>query len=197
MVALSNTYSPYSSATVNQTYYPRPAAGYQMASTASETPAMPTDQYTRISSMVATGAGGAFASFKYSEEMAESIHNYSQLGELQGVKEVMFMSFKEMGGIAFKGAGVSALVSAGVSVVANGVSLAKGNIDKNTAARNVVGDTITGAVGGLGAVTLGGLGGLALVKLGATGLPITIATVAIGAATGVGASMLREKIMKQ
>ena len=88
-------------------------------------------------------------------------------------------------------------MSAGVSVIANGVSLAKGTIDKNTAARNVVGDTITGAVGGLGAVTLGGLGGLALVKLGATGLPITIATVAIGAVTGVGASFLREKIMNK
>ncbi|PIQ26489.1 hypothetical protein COW64_11180, partial [bacterium (Candidatus Blackallbacteria) CG18_big_fil_WC_8_21_14_2_50_49_26] len=46
-------------------------------------------------------------------------------------------------------------------------------------------DTIGGAVGGLGAVTIGGLGNLALGSLGLAGMPLTIATVALGAVGGV------------
>lgn len=197
MAAITANYATYPSSYTAQARFSYPQA--YVANTDSEQPApsAPRDSFSRVSSMVATGAGGAFAAHKYSETMAESIFNYQELGELQGAPGVAFATFKEMGGIALKGAGMSALVSAGVSVVANGVGLAKGKLDRETAVKNVVGDTITGAVGGLGAVTLGGLGGLALVKMGMTGLPITIATVAIGAATGVAASALRDKLIKQ
>lgn len=195
MVALTTTSSTYPGAYATQ---PR----YQVASTTSAwtppaLPAMTWDSYSKVSSMVANGAGGAWASYKFSEDMAESMFNYSQLGDLSGAPGMAMASFKEMGGIAMKGAGVSALVTAGISAVSNGISLAKGTVDTHTAARNVVGDTITGAVGGLAAVTLGGLGGLALVKMGMTGLPVTIASVAIGAATGVGAAFIKDKIMNK
>lgn len=192
MVAVNNTYPVYQSSYAQR-------APYQMA-TAAEQPENPTsspiDTFRRVSSMVGAGAGGGLAAYKFSEAMAEGMYNHSQLGELGGIKGVAFASFKEMGTIGIKGAGVSALVSAGVSAVANGMGLAQGKIDKNTAAKNVVGDTITGAIGGLSAVTLGGLGGLAMVKMGMTGLPITIATVAIGAASGVAAAAIKDKIMK-
>lgn len=192
MVSAINSTSPYAAPA---SYLPR--APYQLAETApgTTTPTMPRDSFSRVSSMVATGAGGAFVAYKFSEQMAESIFNYTELGELGGVSGVAMASFKEMGMIGLKGAGLSGLVSAGISAVANGVGLAQGKVDKATATRNVIEDTITGAVGGLGAVTLGGLGGLGLVKLGVTGLPITIATVAIGAAAGVGASYLKDKFM--
>lgn len=192
MVAISAPYSPYTTPTATSSTY-RTAA---LSNPFDSLPAMTADSFTRISSMVSAGAGGGYAAYRYSEDMAESIFNYSQLGDLAHAPGVAFASFKEMGGIAFKGAGASALITAGISAVANGVGVARGTVDQTTAVRNVVADTITGAVGGLGAVTLGGLGGLGLVKLGVTGLPITIATVAIGAAAGVGASVLKDKLMK-
>ncbi|MEZ0367888.1 MAG: hypothetical protein ACAI44_02245 [Candidatus Sericytochromatia bacterium] len=176
----------------------RPYRPWQTQIPVSPTPATPTtpappstqgDTFARVSSMVATGAGGGFASYKLSEEMAEHFNGFAENGAM--------VSFKGIGTTALKGAGLSALVSAGVSAVANGVGVATGKIDSSKAVTNVVGDTITGAVGGLGAVTLGGLGGLAMAKMGMTGLPITIATVAIGALGGVAASAIKDKIMNK
>ncbi|HEY9844111.1 MAG TPA: hypothetical protein V6D23_26810 [Candidatus Obscuribacterales bacterium] len=159
------------------------------ATPTSPTPSAPSDTFTRVSSMAATGAGGGFASYKLSEEMAEHFNGFAENGAM--------VSFKGIGTTALKGAGLSALVSAGVSALVNGVGVATGKVDSSKAVTNVVGDTITGAVGGLGAVTLSGLGGLAMAKMGMTGLPITIATVAIGALGGVAASAIKDKIMNK
>lgn len=188
------SYNPY----VAPNWQPQSTSAYAPAATGRDfMPSIPADSYKRISSMVANGAGGAWASYKFAEPFAEAVHNYMELGELGGGPGVAFASFKEMAGITLKGTGVSALVSAGISAVANGVGVYTGKVTQQEAVKNVVGDTISGAVGGLSAVTLGGLGGLAMVKMGFQGLPITIATVAIGAASGVGASFLKDKIQEK
>lgn len=197
MVAVNTSYYAYQSPATQARYPMQSASPAAFSMPNVSMPSMNMDNFSKISSLVGNGAGGAVAAYKYSESMAESMYNFSHLGELGGVQNVLFASIKEMSALGFKGAGVSALISGGVSLVANGVGMAKGTVDTNKAVRNVVGDTISGAVGGLTAVTAGGLTGLGLVKMGVTGLPITIATVAVGAAAGVGASFLKDKIMSK
>jgi hypothetical protein len=147
--------------------------------------------FTSISSKLSAGAGGGFAAYKMGAQMGQNIK-----GIFSGAQGGGFMTgMKNVAITGFKGAGLSALVGAGVSAVANGVGVATGKVESGKAVSNVVGDTITAAVGGLGAVTLGGLGNLALGSMGVAGLPLTIVTVGLGAAGGVGASFLKDKLM--
>lgn len=131
---------------------------------------MGSGDFTTISSMVATGAGGGFATFKMFGPKGPKMH---------GIKGML--------GAGFKGAGISALVSAGVSAVGNGIGVATGKIDSSTAVGNVLTDTLSGAAGGLGAMAVGGIGHALLGKLGMGGIPLTIATVALGALAGTAA----------
>jgi hypothetical protein len=136
--------------------------------------------FASISSMVAHGAGGGFSSYKLGAQMGQNMKGMfgnGFKGFIGGAKNVAITGVK--------GAGLSALVSAGVSAISNGVGVATGKVDGSKAVSNVIGDTIGGAVGGLGAVTLGGLGNLALGAFGVAGLPLTIATVGLGAVGGV------------
>lgn len=133
--------------------------------------------FSSISSMVAHAGGGGFASYKLGAQMGQNIK--------QIFGKTFFTGIKNSAITGLKGAGLSALVSAGVSVVSNGIGVATGQTDGSSAVSNVMRDTIGGAVGGLGAVTLGGLGNLALGSLGLAGMPLTIATVALGAVGGV------------
>lgn len=94
-----------------------------------------------------------------------------------------------------KGAGLGALVGAGLSAVSNGIGVATGQISSGRAMDNVIGDTIGGAVGGLGAVTAAGLGGMLLGKMGVSGLPLTIATVALGAVGGMGGMFAKDALL--
>lgn len=94
-----------------------------------------------------------------------------------------------------KGAGLGALVGAGLSAVSNGIGVATGQISSSRAVDNVIGDTIGGAVGGLGAVTAAGLGGMLLGKMGVAGLPLTIATVALGAVGGIGGMFAKDALL--
>ncbi|MBT9548569.1 MAG: hypothetical protein IV090_24460 [Candidatus Sericytochromatia bacterium] len=180
-------------------------AGASPVGTSSYTPYSPTapasgdtgtgfsTDFTSISSKLAAGAGGGFAAYKMGAKMGADFKSIFAGGQgggfLTGMKNVAITGFK--------GAGLSALVGAGVSAVANGVGVATGKVESGQAVSNVVGDTITSAVGGLGAVTLGGLGNLALGSMGVAGLPLTIITVGLGAAGGVGASFLKDKIMNK
>jgi hypothetical protein len=157
--------------------------------------------FTSISSKLSAGAGGGFAAYKLGAQMGQNIKSIfakpapaptpgtsiTAGGFMTGMKNVAITGIK--------GAGLSALVGAGVSAVANGVGVATGKIESGQAVTNVVGDTITSAVGGLGAVTLAGLGNMALGSMGVAGLPLTIITVGLGAAGGVGASFIKDKIM--
>jgi len=106
--------------------------------------------------------------------------------------------FSGVGGVVMtglKGAGLGALVGAGLSAVTNGVGVATGQVSSSRAVDNVIGDTIGGAVGGLGAVTAAGIGGMILGKMGVAGLPLTIATIALGAAGGVAGMMAKDALL--
>lgn len=148
------------------------------------------DGFSSVTSLLAGGAGGGFASYKLGAKMGTDIKGMFGNG---------FQGF--MGGLkntaltGLKGMGLSALVGAGVSAVGNGVGVAMGKVDSSEAVSNVVGDTITSAVGGLGAVTAGGLGNMLLSKVGVGGIPLTIATVTLGAVGGVAASFLKQGML--
>lgn len=187
-------------------YYPVPTVGqytnpYLPATT---TPPVVGDtgsfgsDFSSIGRMVAHAAGGGFASYKLGGQMAQNIKTMfgKPPAPPAGVEVARSFGGNFMTGLkgvattSLKGAGLSALVSAGVSAVTNGVGVATGKQDGSTAVSNVLSDTIGGAVGGLGAVTLGGLGNLALGAFGIAGLPLTIATVGLGAVGGVLAGKL-------
>ena len=121
--------------------------------------------FSKISSIVSHTAGSGFAAYKL-------IANGSPITGVKGVLST-----------GLKGAGLAGLVSAGVSAVANGVGVATGKIEKADAISNVISDTITGSVGGLGAVAVGGIGHKILGSF-MQGSPLMIATVALGAVGG-------------
>ncbi|MGV3525818.1 MAG: hypothetical protein ACO1RX_16465 [Candidatus Sericytochromatia bacterium] len=165
-----------------------------------------TGDFSSISSMVAHGAGGGFASFKVSGQMAESIKTLFGKGTPApapapdappapaGFGQNLMGGMKGIAVSGLKGAGLSALVSAGVSAVSNGVGVATGKVDSSEAVTNVVKDTIGGAVGGLTAVTAGGLGSLAMGAMKIGGLPATIITVGLGAVGGVFGGQMAKKL---
>lgn len=148
-----------------------------------------TDTFTSVTSLVAGTAGGGFASYKLGEQMA---------GNMKGLFGNGFSGFfggmKQMALTGAKGAGLSALVGGGISVVSNGISAVSGRIEATEAVRNVVGDTITSAVGGFGAVTVAGVGNIALSKLGMGGTGLMIATVALGAVGGAAAAHMHNAV---
>lgn len=161
------------------------------------------DSFSSITSLVSPAAGGGFAAYKLSGKMAESIKSIfakkppttdpatsglSSSGVMGGLKNVAMTSIK--------GAGLAALVGAGVSAVGNGIGVATGAVDGSQAVSNVIGDTVTSAVGGLGAVALGGAGHMLLSKFGVGGMTMTIATTALGAVGGAAAGFIKESIME-
>lgn len=180
-VGAANNYYPVPTATnYTNPYLPTTSAPPVVGDTGSFG-----SDFSSIGRMVAHAGGGGFASYKLGGQMAD---NYKGMFS-NGIKG-FFGGVKNVAITGVKGAGLSALVSAGVSAVANGVGVATGKQDGSTAVSNVLSDTIGGAVGGLGAVTLGGLGTLALRSFGIAGLPLTIATVGLGAVGGVLAGKL-------
>lgn len=160
-----------------------------------------TDNFSSIGSMLSHAGGGGFASYKLGGQMAQNLKTMfgktpaappptpgtpgAGIDASFSFRGNFMTGLKGVAMTGLKGAGLSALVSGGVSAVVNGVSVVSGKTDGKTAMNNVVGDTLTGALGGLTAVTLGGVGHIALGAFGVAGLPLTIATVALGAAGGV------------
>jgi len=144
------------------------------------------DILTLSGRLVGHAAGGGFATYKLGGQMAQQMKEVYQNFKTGGPAGTQgaFNSMRQVATTGLRGAGLSAIVSAGSSIVANGLGVVKDKIDTQTAVSNVISDTLSGAVGGLSAVTLGGAGHLALSSFGVVGLPLTIATVAIGAAGG-------------
>jgi hypothetical protein len=173
-ITLNNLHNSYQSVVQPGNY--NTYSPYDPGSSPTGTSAFGSD-FSSIGSMVANAAGGGFAAHKLGAQMG------------QNMKAIFGKTFttglKNSAATGLKGAGLSALVSAGISVVSNGVGIATGKTDGNTAVNNVIKDTLGGAVGGLGAVTFGGLGNLAMGSLGLAGVPLTVATVALGAVGGV------------
>lgn len=148
------------------------------------------DSFSSVTSLVSGAASGGFTAYKYGAQMGTDIGNMfgnGFHGFLGGLKNTAITGLKGMG--------ISALVGAGVSAVGNGLGVATGKVDSSEAVSNVVSDTITSAVGGLGAVTAAGLGNMLLSKVGVAGIPLTVATVALGAAGGVTASFMKNQML--
>lgn len=148
------------------------------------------DNFRSVTSALSAGSGGGYAAYKFGGQMAGNMKGLFGNG-FKG----FFGSMKEMGMTGLRGMGVSALVGAGVSAIGNGIGAATGQINSSEAVSNVVGDTITSAVGGLGAVTFAGVGHIALGRLGMAGTPLMIATVALGAIGGVVAAEMKDSIL--
>lgn len=153
------------------------------------------DTFRNYSRMAGMAAGGGFAAYKLSGKVAD---NYKELtlalkpdaNNLAAATPAL----QKIIGSSMHGAGLSAMVAAGVSALTNGISVVRGQSDAKTAVNQVFSDTITGAVGGFGAVSIGGAGHMLLGSFGIAGLPLTIGTVAIGAAGGVLAGRLGQKL---
>ena len=147
------------------------------------------DTLTTLGRMAGHAAGGGFAAYKLGGDTAAHIRKVAEsikgTPDAPGSIKAAMPSIQKAMFNGLKGAGLSAMVSAGVSAVTNGVSVVSGKTDSQTAFNNVVGDTISGAVGGFTGVTAAGAGNLLLSSMGMGGLPLTIGTVAFGAAGGV------------
>jgi hypothetical protein len=131
-------------------------------------------------------AGSGFATYRYGAQIGTQMKEV-YLGLKNGGPagtESALINAKGLAMSSIRGAGLAGLISAGTSAIANGLGVVKGKTDSQTAISNVLSDTMTGTIGGLGAVTIGGAGNLALASFGVVGLPLTIATVALGAAGG-------------
>lgn len=144
--------------------------------------------FSAISSMAAHAAAGGFTGMKLGGQMSESIKSLfgktpkppADNPAASGIKNIG-SGFKGIAMTGLKGAGFGALVSAGVSAVANGAGMAMGQVDGSQAAKNVLTDSISGALGGFTAVTASGLVGL----LPVPGVVGTVLKVGVGAIGGV------------
>lgn len=83
-------------------------------------------------------------------------------------------ALKSFGMTALKSTGLSALVSGGFSAVTNGIAYWQGKKTKTQAVSNIVTDTATGAVTGLGATIVGGAAMAALAGTSITGIGLTL-----------------------
>lgn len=184
--AYQNTYPVYQAQQNTTNTYAQPASYNPY----NGNDAFGNDGFSSITSLVAGGASGGFSAYKYGAQMGtdiKSMFGNGFKGFLGGLKNTTITGLKGMG--------MSALVGAGVSALGNGVGVAMGKVDSSEAVSNVIGDTITSAVGGLGAVTAGGVGNLLLSKVGVAGMPLTVATVALGAVGGVAAAYMKDALL--
>ena len=164
---------------------------------APEKSALGEDTYQGYVRLGGLAAGGGFAAYKLGNQVAS---HYKELAAAlkpdANNLPAATPALQKVIGTSMKGAGLSALVAAGISAVSNGVLVAQGKSDAQTAVKNVVSDSITGAIGGFGAVSAAGAGSLILGSMGLVGLPLTIGTVIFGAAGGVLSGRLGMKLQE-
>lgn len=172
-------------------------AGYELPKPSAQPPVQPEEKATSAGFLSAdtlalTGrlaghaAGSGFATYRYGAQIGtqmKEVYLGLKNGGTAGTESAL-INAKGLALSSIRGAGLAGLISAGTSAIANGLGVVKGKTDSQTAISNVLSDTMTGTIGGLGAVTVGGAGNLALASMGVAGLPLTIATVALGAAGG-------------
>jgi len=136
---------------------------------------------------VGLAAGGGLAAYRIGGKVAEQMREIAKAFKTPPTKDLpsTLPGVKNLFGSGMQGAGLSAMVAAGVSALSNGVSVMQGKTDSATATKNIIGDALSGALGGFTIVTTAGAGNLLLGSMGVAGLPLTIATVAFGAAGGI------------
>lgn len=147
----------------------------------------------RIGRLAGLAAGGGFAAYKLGDKASNHIKEVADAIKTGSGLQPAMPGIKNLMGVGVKGAGLSAMVAAGVSAVTNGIEVVQGKQSGQTAVQNVITDSMSGAIGGFGAVTAAGAGSLLLKSMGMAGLPLTIGTVAMGAAASVGMGTLVKK----
>lgn len=157
------------------------------------------DQLLLYGQYAGLAAGGGFAAYRMGAKVAaqiQDIHKAFQSDQGLGgeIPPNAMMGIQGVLTTGMHGAGLSAMVAAGVSVLSNGIAAMRGQVDTQTATSNVVSDAISGAMGGFTAVTAAGAGNLMLGAMGLTGLPLTVATVALGAAGGLLGGQVAHKL---
>ena len=145
------------------------------------------DTFMRHSRSVGLAAGGGFAAYRLGDTIARQMREIGRVLEgrpNEGLTPVA-PNLQKLAASGMQGAGLSAMVSGGVSVVANGIAVVRGQIEGQTAVQNIISDSLSGAISGFSAVSAAGAGNLLLSSMGVMGLPLTVATVAFGAAGSV------------
>jgi hypothetical protein len=137
---------------------------------------------------------GALSGYKYQQTFVTAGTNIGQAIKTGGVKELLTAfrdNGKVLGTATYNAAGVGAILSGGVSAIVNTGSLIYGRESVRTAVGNVVSDTISGAISGVGGLALGGASAFALSLFKVTGTPLVIAGVIGGA---IGASVANKMV---
>lgn len=116
--------------------------------------------------------GANVSSIRYSKIAATQVSDLVQA--IKTGSGSVVGSIKSLGMTALKSTGLSALVSGGFSAVTNGIAYWQGKKTKTQAVSNVVTDTATGAVTGLGATIAGGAAMAALAGTSITGIGLTL-----------------------
>ena len=145
------------------------------------------DTFLRHSRSVGLAAGGGFAAYRLGDTIAKQMREIGRVLEgrpNEGLTPVA-PNLQKLAASGMQGAGLSAMVAGGVSVIANGIAVVRGNIEGQTAVQNIISDSLSGAISGFSAVSAAGAGNLLLSSMGVIGLPLTVATVAFGAAGSV------------
>jgi len=160
-----------------------------------ETPGAETfgeDQLLVYGRLAGQAVGGGLVAHRLGNDVAKHIREINKVleGRPKDGMNAALPSFKRLAGAGMQGAGLAALISAGFSAVSNGVSIARGKTDSQQAMKNVMSDTIGGALGGFSAVSAAGAGTILLSSMGMAGLPLTIGNAIFGAAGSVLGSQL-------
>lgn len=116
--------------------------------------------------------GANVSSIRYSKIAATQVSDLVQA--IKTGSGSVVGSIKSLGMTALKSTGLSALVSGGFSAVTNGIAYWQGKKTKTQAVSNIVTDTATGAVTGLGATIAGGAAMAALAGTSITGIGLTL-----------------------
>lgn len=137
---------------------------------------------------------GGIIAHKYSAEVATATKSTIDIVKAEGLSvEPIKYTASNLVSTTLKTMGLSALISGGISTVSNLINIVAGRVKTPEAVGNIVADTLTSTVTGLGALVTGGVGSLALSCFGIAGLPLTIGSIALGA---IGA-VLTDKLIKK
>lgn len=116
--------------------------------------------------------GANVGQVRYGKIVASEVSNL--IGAIKTGNGSVVGALKGIGMATLKSTGISALVSGGFSAVTNGIAYWRGEKTKTQAVSNVVTDTVTGGVTGLGATLAGGAVMAALAGTAVSGIGLTL-----------------------
>ncbi len=116
--------------------------------------------------------GANVGQVRYGKIVASEVSNL--IGAIKTGNGSVVGALKGIGMATLKSTGISALVSGGFSAVTNGIAYWRGEKTKTQAVSNVVTDTVTGGITGLGATLAGGAAMAALAGTAVSGIGLTL-----------------------